>query len=74
MSSKQKIVTRDSTEAELVGLSDKCMEVLKASDFMKIQGYDTGVPTVAQDTITLVTKKKGGGKYRNKQEEEDKPM
>eukprot|EP00392_Amoebophrya_sp_AT5.2_P019502 g20358.t1 len=67
MSSKQKIVTRDSTEAELVGLSDKCMEVLKASDFMKSQGYDTGVPTIAQDnmsTITLVTK--GGGKYRNK--------
>ena len=43
------------------------MEVLKASDFMKSQGCDTGVPTIAQDnmsTITLVTK--SGGKYRNK--------
>jgi len=67
MSSKQKMVTRDSTEAELVGLSDKTMEVIKCADFMQSQGYDVGVPRLKQDntsTITLVTR--GGGQYRTK--------
>jgi len=67
MSSKQKIVTRDSTEAELVGLSDKLMCVVKCYDFLIAQGMDIPVPKIFQDntsTITLVTK--GGGKYRTK--------
>ena len=67
MSSKQKIVTRDSTEAELVGLSDKLMCVVKCYDFLVAQGLDIPVPKIFQDntsTITLVTK--GGGKYRTK--------
>ena len=38
MSSKQKIVTRDSTEAELVGLSDKLTTVLLCYEFMRGQG------------------------------------
>lgn len=66
-SSKQKIVTKDSTESELCGLSDKVMDVVKCNDFLKSQGYDLGPPVILQDntsTITLVTK--GGGKYRNK--------
>ena len=67
MSSKQKIVTKDSTEAEPVGPSDKVMSVVQCSDFMRAQGHDIGVPQLMQDntsTITLVTK--GGGKYRSK--------
>ena len=67
MSSKQKLVTRDSTEAELVGLSDKLMTVIQCADFLREQGVECGVPKVYQDntsTITLVTK--GGGQYRSK--------
>ena len=67
MSSKQKLVTRDSTEAELVALSDKLMNVLRCYDFLCAQGVKSEVPKVFQDntsTITLVTK--GGGQYRSK--------
>lgn len=66
-SSKQKIVTRDSTEAELVALSDKILVPIRCREFLNAQGVDIGVPVVYQDnmsTISLVTK--GGGKYRNK--------
>jgi len=67
-SSKQKIVTRDSTEAELVGLSDKMNEVIKCWEFMINQGYqDLPPPTIFQDnqsTIELVVN--GNGKYRTK--------
>ena len=61
------MVTRDSTEAELVALTDKMGDVMQCKDFLNYQGVDTGVATLHQDntsTITLVTK--GGGKYRNK--------
>jgi len=67
MSSKQKLVTRDSTEAELVGLSDKLMSVVQCYDFLRVQGLECEVPRLHQDntsTITLVTK--GGGQYRTK--------
>jgi hypothetical protein len=67
MSSKQKIVTRDSTEAELVGLSDKLPTVLQCRDFMCGQGYGANTLEVFQDntsTISLVTK--GGGQARTK--------
>ena len=43
MSSKQKIVTRDSTEAELVALSDKIMSVLQCQDFLRAQGMECAV-------------------------------
>lgn len=67
MSSKQKLVTRDSTEAELVGLSDKVMGVMQCYDFVRAQGVKIAAPEVYQDnmsTISLVTK--GGGQYRTK--------
>jgi hypothetical protein len=66
-SSKQKIVTRDSTEAELVALSDKILLSVRCHEFLLEQGVDIEVPTALQDntsTISLVTI--GGGKYRNK--------
>jgi hypothetical protein len=68
ISRKQKIVTKDSTEAELVALSDLVTEVERCDEFMKEQGVqDLEVPVVYQDntsTISLVTE--GGGKPRTK--------
>jgi hypothetical protein len=67
MSSKQKIVSKDSTEAELAGLSDKVMAIIQCNEFMKSQGYDMGAAKVFQDNtscIQLVTK--AGGIYRTK--------
>ena len=66
-SSKQKIVIKDSTESELVGVSDKYLTVIQCADFMASQGYGDGKAILLQDntsTITLITK--GGGKYRSK--------
>ena len=66
-SSKQKIVTKDSTEAELVALSDMKNEVMKCWEFMVEQGYDLPPPKLFQDnksTIALV--KNDEGRYRNK--------
>jgi hypothetical protein len=64
-STKQKMVAKDSTEAELIGLTDKVDSVLKTDEFMRGQGHDMDLPVVFQDntsTISLATK--GGGKYR----------
>jgi hypothetical protein len=66
-SSKHKIVTKDSTESELVGVSDKHLTVVQCYDFMSEQGYGEIVPIILQEntsTISLITK--GGGRYRNK--------
>jgi hypothetical protein len=66
-SCKQKIVTRDSTEAELVALSDKALLAVRCAEFVAEQGIKVDPPVIEQDntsTISLVTI--GGGKYRNK--------
>ena len=65
-SKKQKMVSKDSTEGELVGLTDRVDGVLRLHEFMKHQGHVMDLPVIFQDnqsTISLVTK--GGGKYRN---------
>ena len=57
---KQKIVTKSSTEAELVALSDEAATVFSAIDFVKAQGYVV-TSAYGQDnksTITMIT----GGK------------
>ena len=41
-SSKQKIVTKSSTEAELVGLSDTASQAINTRCFLMAQGYDVG--------------------------------
>lgn len=68
VSKKQKFVTKDSTEAELVALSDLIIIVEQCDEFMREQGMtDMKVPLILQDnmsTISLVTK--GGGKPRTK--------
>jgi hypothetical protein len=66
-STKQKIVSRDSTEAETIGLSDHTDKILWFHHFLKSQGYDPEPPIIYQDnksTISLVTK--GGGKPRTR--------
>ena len=66
-SKKQKIVTKDSTEAELVALQEMLIMVEKCQEFMENQGFRLKLPLILQDntsTITLVCK--GGGKHRNK--------
>ena len=48
-SSKQKIVTKSSTDAELVALSDLASLVIWSRDFLLAQGEPAGPATVSQD-------------------------
>jgi hypothetical protein len=48
-SSKQRIVTKSSTEAELIALSDMCSLVIWSRDFLLAQGEDPPPATVYQD-------------------------
>jgi hypothetical protein len=50
-SSKQKIVSKSSTEAELVGLSDTASQAIHVRNFMGSQGYDMGPVTIYQDNM-----------------------
>jgi hypothetical protein len=63
ISKKQKIATKSSTEAELVGLTDVLDEIERANEYMQEQGVDLDVPIVYQDnmsTIAIVTDIHGG--------------
>jgi hypothetical protein len=58
-STKQKIVTKSSTESELIGLSDSLGQAIWTRDFLIGQGYKVGPAKVFQDnksTITLAAK------------------
>ena len=60
-SGKQKIVTRSSTEAELVGLSDALSQIIWTREFLISQGHHIGPAVVFQDnqsTICLVNRGK----------------
>ena len=48
-SSKQLIVTKSSTEAELVGLSDSANQGIFIRNFLLAQGYQMGPVTILQD-------------------------
>jgi hypothetical protein len=64
---KQKMITKDSTETELVALSDHVLEGELETEFLEVQGLKLKTPIVYQDnasTISLVVK--GGGKPRTK--------
>lgn len=53
-SGKQKINTKSSTEAELVGLSDQVSQVIWSRDFLTGQGYKLGATTVYQDNVSTM--------------------
>lgn len=66
-STKQKIVTKDSTESELVGLADKMLDVMCISEFVSAQGIEIGVPIIYQDNkSTIQWTDESSKKLRNK--------
>jgi Reverse transcriptase (RNA-dependent DNA polymerase) len=60
-SSKQKIVTKSSTEAELVGLSDSVSQALHMRHFLIAQGYVIGPVIIHQDNMSCMALIKKGG-------------
>ena len=53
-SAKQQIVTKSSTEAELVALSDSASQGLHTRAFILAQGYECGAMTVYQDNMSTM--------------------
>lgn len=59
-SSKQRLVTKSSTESELVGLSDSASQVIWTRNFLIAQGYDMAPAIIKQDNMsTLALAAKG---------------
>jgi hypothetical protein len=54
MSNKQKLNTRSSTEAELVGVDDAMPRILWTRYFLQAQGYDTQPSTLFQDNQSTI--------------------
>ena len=54
-SSKQSIVTKSSTEAELIALSDSANQGLYVRNFLLSQGYKVGPVTIYQDNTSCMT-------------------
>ena len=52
-SAKQRIVTKSSTEAELVALSNEAVTVLSIFDFVRAQGYDAKF-VIGQDNMSTI--------------------
>jgi exosome complex RNA-binding protein Rrp4 len=59
-SGKQKIVTKSSTEAELVGLSSTATEAIHLRNFVIAQGYEVGPAIVYQDNMSCMALMKRG--------------
>jgi len=59
-SAKQKIVTKSSTEAELVGLSDTASQAIHLRNFVLAQGYETGPAVIYQDNLSCMALMKRG--------------
>jgi len=53
-SSKQKNVTKSSTEAELVGMSDSASAAIHMRNFVECQGYDVGPAVIYQDNLSCM--------------------
>ena len=53
-SGKQKILTRSSTEAELVGLSDALSQIIWVREFLIHQGLSVGSANVLQDNMSTI--------------------
>ena len=59
-SSKQSIVTKSSTEAELIALSDSANQGLFIRNFLIAQGHETGPVTMYQDNTSCMALMKRG--------------
>ncbi len=60
-SSKQKIVTKSSTEAELVGLSDSAAQAMHLRNCVMGKGYVSGPAIIHQDNLSCMALMKRGG-------------
>ena len=60
-STKQKLVTKSSTEAELVALSDYASQAIWVRNFIIAQGYDVGPVVLHQDNMSCMALVKRGG-------------
>jgi hypothetical protein len=60
-SGKQQLVTKSSTEAELVGLSDAATQAIHVRNFIEAQGYSTDPLTIYQDNMSCMALIKRGG-------------
>ena len=66
MSRKQKLNTRSSTEAELIGVDDAMTMVLWTKLFLEAQGYDVEENVVYQDNKSAILLEKHGRKSAGK--------
>jgi len=53
-SSKQRIICKSSTEAEIVGASDSISNAMHTREFLKCQGYQPGPTIVYQDNLSAI--------------------
>jgi histone deacetylase 1/2 len=59
-SSTQKINSKSSSEAELIGLSDSTNQIVWVRNFLISQGYDVGEATVYEDNMSTINMVKNG--------------
>ena len=59
-SAKQKVVSKSSTEAELIGLSDSASQIIWTRDFLIGQGYKLDAATIFQDNMSTMALAKNG--------------
>ena len=53
-STKQKLVSKSSTESELVALSDEASQVLWTRNFLELQGYSMRPAKIYQDNMSTI--------------------
>jgi hypothetical protein len=59
-SASQKLNTKSSTEAELVGLSDSTAQIIWTRNFLMEQGYEVDAATIYQDNMSTIAMVKNG--------------
>jgi hypothetical protein len=65
-SSKQKINTKSSAEAELIAVSDKATKVIWSREFLIHQGYNIPPAIINQDNISTISLVKNGSSSSNR--------